>query len=359
MEIEKPPPTRSRTRSRAPTSRWRRISRYDHPAGWIRHVALNRFRDHFRHEQRGAQVRERLAGDSPTTVDAPQLPDDALMDAVARLPQQQRIAVSLFYVEQLSVREIAVSMKLSEGAVKYHLHAGTRRAARMDRGGMNDDTRFDPVDDELRRRFADVGPSAGDPDAVLDTMRPRLQQARTRRRAAFAGAAATVAVLVVALSFALAGGGGGSVRTPPTTHSSVPLPDPSVVSTTPPVIAPTPNGEVTSGTNGEGTFGSPESTAPNPGGSGTGSGDGASTTPTTAPPAAASRATRRPVARSPWCSPTARSRWCRAPPPPGYTAEIHDNGPTRVEVRFSNGQTEWRIRVDVVDGVLQSEITQH
>jgi len=30
----------------------------------------------------------------------------------------------LFYVEELSVREVAVAMDLSEGAVKYHLHAG-------------------------------------------------------------------------------------------------------------------------------------------------------------------------------------------------------------------------------------------
>ena len=44
----------------------------------------------------------------------------------------------------------------------------------------------------------------------------------------------------------------------------------------------------------------------------------------------------------------------------GYTADVHDNGPTRVEVRFNNGQTEWRIRVDVVNGALvQPEITQH
>ena len=41
-----------------------------------------------------------------------------------RLPPQQQIAVSLYYVEQLSVKEIAASMKLSDGAVKYHLHAG-------------------------------------------------------------------------------------------------------------------------------------------------------------------------------------------------------------------------------------------
>jgi RNA polymerase sigma-70 factor (ECF subfamily) len=105
-------------------TRWRRISRYEHPAGWIRHVALNRLRDHFRHEQRGNKVHARLAGEATTSVDPPALPDDALMAAVRRLPTQQQIAVSLYYVEQLSVREIAASMKLSEGAVKYHLHAG-------------------------------------------------------------------------------------------------------------------------------------------------------------------------------------------------------------------------------------------
>jgi RNA polymerase sigma-70 factor (ECF subfamily) len=105
-------------------ARWRRISRYEHPAGWIRHVALNRLRDQFRHEARGVRARERIASQATVTVDAPELPDDALMHAVRSLPPQQQIAVSLFYVEQLSVREIAASMKLSEGAVKYHLHAG-------------------------------------------------------------------------------------------------------------------------------------------------------------------------------------------------------------------------------------------
>ncbi len=47
-------------------------------------------------------------------------------------------------------------------------------------------------------------------------------------------------------------------------------------------------------------------------------------------------------------------------PAPGFTEEVHDNGPTRVEVRFNNGQIEWRIRVDVVNGSsVQPEITQH
>ena len=46
-------------------TRWRRISRYDSPSGWIRHVALNRLRDHFRREERAGRARTRLAGETP------------------------------------------------------------------------------------------------------------------------------------------------------------------------------------------------------------------------------------------------------------------------------------------------------
>jgi RNA polymerase sigma-70 factor (ECF subfamily) len=106
--------------------RWRRISRYDDPAGWVRHVALNRMRDHFRRAERGRRAVDRLGGQTEHTVDGPEPPPeppDALTAAVAGLPKQQRIAVSLYYVEQLSVLDVAASMGLSEGAVKYHLHA--------------------------------------------------------------------------------------------------------------------------------------------------------------------------------------------------------------------------------------------
>ena len=109
-------------------ARWRRISRYDDPAGWIRHVALNRLRDHFRRVERGRRAVDRLAGRADVSSDEPQPPpDDVMTSSVAQLPRQQRIAVSLFYVEQLSVHEVAEAMGLSEGAVKYHLHAGRER----------------------------------------------------------------------------------------------------------------------------------------------------------------------------------------------------------------------------------------
>ncbi len=113
--------------------RWRRVARYDDPAGWVRHVALNRLRDHFRRAERGRRAVDRLSNRDDLVVDPPEPPDGemGLLAAVGELPRQQRIAAALFYVEQLSVQEVADSMKLSTGAVKYHLHAA--RAALRER----------------------------------------------------------------------------------------------------------------------------------------------------------------------------------------------------------------------------------
>jgi len=105
-------------------ARWRRVSRMDDPPGWIRHVAVNRLRDHFRKEERGRRAFERLEADPATnpTTPAPEPPSE-LAALLAQLPPQQRIAAALFYVEGLSVKEVAHAMHLSDGAVKYHLHA--------------------------------------------------------------------------------------------------------------------------------------------------------------------------------------------------------------------------------------------
>jgi hypothetical protein len=46
-------------------------------------------------------------------------------------------------------------------------------------------------------------------------------------------------------------------------------------------------------------------------------------------------------------------------PAPGYAAESHDTGPDRVEIRFKNGDTEWRIRVELSNGEPTAEVTQH
>jgi RNA polymerase sigma-70 factor, ECF subfamily len=102
--------------------RWRRVSRLDDPVGWIRHVAVNRMRDHFRKVERGGRAFTRLRTEYPMVVEPPREPNE-LAVLLAQLPAQQRIAAALFYIDDLSVGEVAHAMGLSDGAVKYHLHA--------------------------------------------------------------------------------------------------------------------------------------------------------------------------------------------------------------------------------------------
>jgi len=46
------------------------------------------------------------------------------MALLAALPRQQRLAMALYYVDGLPVADVAATMRLSEGAVKFHLHQG-------------------------------------------------------------------------------------------------------------------------------------------------------------------------------------------------------------------------------------------
>jgi hypothetical protein len=219
---------------------------------------------------------------------------------------------------------------------------------------MNDEPGFDPVDDELGRRFRAGAPTDADPDVVLDTLRPRLQRARTRRRASIASAVAGAAAVVVAVVLVLGGGGGGagSVRTPPASRGTQ--------RSTPSVSTTAPSG-------GSATSDRAPDTIDD-----RGADEGARATSPTAPDAtipseAPLTGAPQPVERS--YSSSGGSVTVRladgqvslvsSSAAPGYAAEVHDNGPTRVEVRFSDGRTEWRVRVDVVDGQLVPEITQH
>ena len=102
-------------------ARWSRISRYDQPAAWIRRVAINRSRDLARSEARRRSREERAI--EPQTVEAPTF-DDAIPRMLSQLPDRQRTAMALFYIDGLSVEQTADAMGLSTGAVKFHLNKG-------------------------------------------------------------------------------------------------------------------------------------------------------------------------------------------------------------------------------------------
>jgi RNA polymerase sigma-70 factor (ECF subfamily) len=105
--------------------KWRKISGYDDPIGWVRRVAINQIRDAHRRHARKNRALSRLASQA-TTVAEPVEPDE-FGRLLAALPTQQRAATALFYVDGLSIAEIAVALDIAEGSVKSHLHDARRR----------------------------------------------------------------------------------------------------------------------------------------------------------------------------------------------------------------------------------------
>ncbi|WP_412541319.1 SigE family RNA polymerase sigma factor [Longispora sp. K20-0274] len=101
--------------------RWGRISRYEEPVGWVRRVAWNLATSRIR---RLIIARRYARLERPRTVDGPAPDRVALMAALATLPANQRRAVVLHYLADMSVAQIADMCGAREGAVKTWLYRG-------------------------------------------------------------------------------------------------------------------------------------------------------------------------------------------------------------------------------------------
>jgi RNA polymerase sigma-70 factor, ECF subfamily len=105
--------------------RWHKVSEYSSPIGWVRTVAVNAARDQQRRRQRFDRMRHLIARDERVH-DTPEM-HTPLTDALSTLSPQQRIAATLFYLDDLSLIDVAKTMRLSEGAVKFHLSQARER----------------------------------------------------------------------------------------------------------------------------------------------------------------------------------------------------------------------------------------
>ncbi|AEV81636.1 RNA polymerase subunit sigma-70 [Actinoplanes sp. SE50] len=112
-------------------TRWRKVSGYGDPVGWIRRVAWNlavsrwrRVRTSIGFLRRQTVAELHTEGPGPDRV--------ALISALATLPGAHRRALVLHYLADMPITEVARREGVAEGTVKSWLHRGrAAMAARL------------------------------------------------------------------------------------------------------------------------------------------------------------------------------------------------------------------------------------
>jgi RNA polymerase sigma-70 factor (ECF subfamily) len=110
---------------------WERVGLLDRPGAWVRRVVINKAASLY--QRRAAEIRAltRLAplrGSSFMRVDSE---TEHVWNEVRKLPRRQAQVVALFYLDQMSVDEIAHVLEVAAGTVKAHLHQARQALSLM------------------------------------------------------------------------------------------------------------------------------------------------------------------------------------------------------------------------------------
>jgi RNA polymerase sigma-70 factor (ECF subfamily) len=108
--------------------RWDVIGRYDNPGGWVRRAVAKRSVSAVRRRVTEAKALPKLAA-SPDLL--PELSPEAadVWRAVRRLPKRQAQVVALFYLEDLSLDDVADTLDVAVETVRTHLSRARKKLA--------------------------------------------------------------------------------------------------------------------------------------------------------------------------------------------------------------------------------------
>lgn len=116
-------------------SRYRDLRDVDHFEAYLRRTVVNLSRDQHRRHSRERVHLSRVSTKEPTL--ETRGPNDELRRALMELPERQRAAIALRYLEDLSEQQTADAMNTSVSAVKSLTQRGTQ-ALRQHLGGPHE-----------------------------------------------------------------------------------------------------------------------------------------------------------------------------------------------------------------------------
>ncbi len=108
---------------------WRKVAELDSPEAWVRTVASRLSVSRWR-RARTAATAWRRRGDGDAS-DPPSPDHVALVAALRRLPEQQRVAIVLHHLADLPVEQVAAETGASTSAVKAQLVRGRTALAQL------------------------------------------------------------------------------------------------------------------------------------------------------------------------------------------------------------------------------------
>lgn len=119
--------------------RWKDID-LANPVGWVRTVAARKLLDGHRRSGRWIRLLPSVGrAHAAATASAEELSGDSeLLTAVARLPERQRAAVVLHYLNDWSVDDVAAALRIAPGTVKSSLSDARRTLRSHLEGGRVD-----------------------------------------------------------------------------------------------------------------------------------------------------------------------------------------------------------------------------
>jgi RNA polymerase sigma-70 factor (sigma-E family) len=106
-------------------SRWSKVQRHPNPDAWLLRVVGNLAIDHLRREARRPELRGEPGRHDPAADDAALRID--LAEALDKLSGRQQEVVVMRYLIDLTEEDVAVSLGMSTGSVKTHLHRATAK----------------------------------------------------------------------------------------------------------------------------------------------------------------------------------------------------------------------------------------
>lgn len=99
-----------------------------HFRSWLCRITANTCQDVLRKRQHEGVYCDAMADNQPTSIDWEKM---ALRDTLSALSPEVRVCMTLYYLDGVSVREVAQTLEIPEGTVKTRLMKGREKMSRL------------------------------------------------------------------------------------------------------------------------------------------------------------------------------------------------------------------------------------